>query len=316
MAWIQKITIAELDPFLDRLLEGQNFLDHLINFIHDLKIKVDLPGIDVQELDISLSGNILKISRKKNGEITTENKERDFIVAESAKMKVALGIADSMAKTNDAVMIFGASGTGKDLFARTIHRQSLRCGDPFIWLHCGTINDRRAEQQLQDYLLETKSGTLYIDEIEDLDMETQRLLLNLLEKPVTRQEMRLITATSADLESLVREGLFLNELLVLLQGCYIGLPPLRERKEDINPLAHYHIEQLCRNRGLITKILSPEYLQILGIYSWPGNVRELVNTLDQSLISSGDKKTLFAKNLPAHIRIQTISSSARQKQGL
>ena len=109
---------------------------------------------------------------------------------------------------------------------------------------------------------------------------------------------------------------FSAKLFALLQDGYIELMELKNRREDIRPLAFYHTERLCRSKGLALKTLSPEYLNRLELYSWPGNVRELINTLEQSLLTARDKKTLFAKDLPAHIRISTIRDAAEQKKGI
>jgi len=316
MTFTQKMKISELKPFMEYFLAIQSSPAELIKVLQELKLEVDLPGIDEKELNLSFSENTLKLSKKKNIEEKSTWTEPGSIVAKSGKTKVALGLADSMAKTDDPVVIHGENGTGKTLFARTIHQQSARGKQPFVCFPCGVIEKNGAEQQIIDLLAEVGTGTLFFDEIQDLDIDTQRVLQRIIHNPVEQKTFRVITATSTDLYNLVRKGEFSAELLAMLQGCYIELSPLQERKEEIEALVTFYIEQLCQRRGLESKNISPEVMRILEAYHWPGNVRELVNTLEQLLSMAQDKKTLFIKDLPAHIRIQTIKSSAAQKKGL
>jgi len=316
MTFTQKMKISELKPFMESFLAIQSSPAELIKVLQELKLEVDLPGIDVKELNLSFSKNTLKLSRQEVIEEPSVGTEPGSIVAKSANTKVALGLADSMAKTDDPVVIYGENGTGKTLFARTIHQQSARSKQPFVCFPCGVIEKNGAEQQIIDLLAEVGTGTLFFDEIQDLDVDTQRVLQKNIANPVEQKVFRVISATSADLYNLVRKGEFSAELLAILQGCYIELLPLQERKEEISSLVTFYIEQICQRRGLESKKISPEVMRILEAYPWPGNIRELVNTLEQLLSMAQEKKTLFAKDLPAHIRIQTIKSSAAQKKGL
>lgn len=316
MTFTQKMKISELKPFMEYLLAIQSSPAEVVKVLRELTLEIDLPGVVENELDLSFSENTLKISRKETAEEKYLQTEPGSIVAKSAKTKVALGVVGRMARTDDPVMIFGENGTGKTLFARTIHQQSARAMQPFVCFPCGVIEKNGVEQQILDLLAEAGTGTLFFDEIQDLDVDTQGVLQKIIRKPVEQQNFRVITATSADLDNLVQKGEFSADLLALLQGCYIELLPLQERKEDIEALVTFYIEQFCQQRGLEPKNISPEVMRILEAYHWPGNVRELVNTLEQLLSMAQEKKTLFAKDLPAHIRIQTIKSSAAQKKGL
>ncbi len=316
MTFTHRLKLAELKPFWEHLLTVQDSPNQLFNLFKELTIEVDLPEVDDRELDIGFSDNTLNISRKVSIEEAPLRGVPGSIIAKNAKTKVALGIVGRMTKTDDTVMIFGENGTGKDLFARTIHQQSSRSLQPFVCLSCGTVDKKGAKQQMIDSLVEVGTGTLFLDDIQDLDMDTQRILQKLIRNPVDQNYFRLITSTNIDLDEQVRKGEFSAELLAILQGCYIELLPLAERKEDIGALLAYYIEQLCQDNGLESKRLSPELLRILEAYHWPGNVRELVNTVEQLLITAQDKKTLFARDLPAHIRIQAIESSAAHKKGL
>lgn len=316
MTFTQKMKISELKPFMESFLAIQSSPAELIKVLQELTLEVDLPGIDVQGLYLSFSENTLKLSGKEDIEEKSSGTEPGSIVAKSANTKVALSLTDSMAKTDDPVVIFGENGTGKTLFARTIHQQSGRSKQPFVCFPCGGIEKNGVEQQIIDLLAEVGAGTLFFDEIQDLDIDSQRVLQKNIGNPIEQKEFRVITATSANLYNMVRKGEFSAELLAILQGCYIELLPLQERKEEIEALVTFYVEQICQRRGLESKQISPEVMRILEAYHWPGNVRELVNTLEQLLSMAQEKKTLFAKDLPAHIRIQTIKSSAAQKKGL
>ncbi len=316
MTFTQKLKLSELKPFLDHLLVAQDSPDQLLNLIKELTIAVDLPEVDEKELNLSFFDHTLKISRKQSAEETPIHNAPGSIIAENSKTKVALGIVVRMATTDDPVVICGESGTGKDLFARTIHLQSPRRAEPFVSLHCGTIGEKETKQQIITALVEVDTGTLFLDNIQNLDLDSQKILRKIIHNPVEQKYFRLITATNVDLDEQVRKGEFSAELLAILSGCYIDLLPLEERKEDIGALLTYYIEQLCRSRGMEVKCLSPELLRILEAYHWPGNVRELVNTVKQLLITAQEKKTLFAKDLPAHIRIKAIESLAADKKGL
>ncbi|MEA3544806.1 MAG: sigma 54-interacting transcriptional regulator [Thermodesulfobacteriota bacterium] len=316
MTFTQKMKVFELKPFMESIFAIQGSSAELIKVLQELKLEVDLPGIDAKELNLSFSKNTLTLSRKGDIEEKSTRTEPGNIVAKSANTKVALGLADSMARTADPVVIYGENGTGKTLFARTIHQKGPRSKQPFVCFPCGVVEIDGVEQQIIDLLAELGSGTLYFDEIQDLDVDTQEVLYEIIHNPVSQKTFRVITATSVDLDSLVQKGEFSADLWTLLQGCYIELLPLRERKDEIEVLVTFYLKQLCQRRGLEPKKISPEVMNILEAYRWPGNVRELVNTLEQLLSMAQEKKTLFAKDLPAHIRIQTIESSAAQKKGL
>ncbi len=316
MTFTRKIKIAELKSFWDYLLTFQSSSEQLFNLFKELTIEVDLPEADGKEFNIGFSSNTLKISRKEAAEEPSFRAAPGNIVAKNVKTKVAVGLVERMIRTDDPVVIFGENGTGKDLFARTIHQQSPRSTQPFVCLSCGTVDKKDAKQQMIESLVEVATGTLFLDDIQDLDVDSQRILQKLIHNPVEQNYFRLITSTTVDLDEQVRKGKFSAELLAILRGCYIELLPLGERKEDIGALLTYYIAQFCQDNGLETKQLSPELLRMLEDYHWPGNVRELVNTVEQLLLTAQDKKTLFAKDLPAHIRIQSIGSSAAHKKGL
>jgi len=316
MLFTQKMKISDIESFQEQVLKGQDLPDYLVHLFENLKIEIDLPGIDEEELNIYFLENTLKIGRIYSSEDKSLQSESESIVAENASTKVARGVVGRMAETDDPVLIYGENGTGKGLFARTIHQRSVRREHPFVSVSCGAIDKSNAKQQMIDYLAAVGSGTLLLDGIQDMDIDTQRMLKKIIRIPVEQRYFRLITTTSADLEELAHQGDFSAELLAILQSCYIELLPLQQRKDDIEALVTFYMEKICRSCGVEPKNFSPDLLRMLESYPWPGNVLELVNTVEQLLMTAQEKRTLFAKDLPTHIRIQTINSSAAQKKGI
>ena len=316
MIFTQNMKISDIKSLQNQLLKELDSPSQWIQLFENMKIEIDLPGIDEKELNIQFSENTLKISKQEKVEDIPPQQEPKSIVAEDASSKVARGVAERMAKTDDPVLIYGENGTGKGLFARTIHQQSGRKDQPFVSIPCGAIDKHNTKQQMMDCLVDVGHGTLLLDGIQDLDIDMQRMLQEIIRVPVEQKYLRLITTTSTDLYEFVRKGKFSAELLAILQSCYIELLPLQQRKEDIEPLVTFYMEKICRSCGLKSKNLSPDLLRMLESYPWPGNVLELVNTVEQLLMTAQEKQTLFAKDLPTHIRIQTINSSAAQKKGI
>lgn len=313
MQFTQNMKLSEVKTLAESISRGG---ESLVSLLQKLCLNIEIPGIDVTELSLSFATDTLKISKKEICDETSSPVSASHIVATNDKTKLALAVANRMAKTDDPVLISGETGTGKDLFARVIHQQSPRGVSPLVSLHSGTVVLEAAKQHMVDALVNVGTGTLLIEEIQDLPLQAQRILQRILHNPVESKYFRVITTTSVDLEAAVQKGQFSAELLQLIKGCHIELLPLRQRKEDVAGLLTYYIDHLCYSGGHPTKQLSPEVLRILELYHWPGNVRELVNTVQQLLLAAQEKKTLFAKDLPAHIRIQTLESAALQKKGL
>jgi PAS domain S-box-containing protein len=227
-----------------------------------------------------------------------------------------------VANTNMPILLIGESGTGKELFAHAIHHVSARRYYPFIRVNCAAIPKDLLETELFGYEpgaftgagSRTKPGkfelahrgTIFLDEISELPMQMQPKLLRILEEKeierlggtrLTRLDFRLIAATQENLEECVSEGKFRKDLYYRLNVIPIQIPPLRERKEDILPIAEQIIEGLNRDLGTNIKKISPEVINIFQNYDWPGNVRELINILER-IISFTDEDTLRTQNLP------------------
>jgi two-component system response regulator AtoC len=203
-----------------------------------------------------------------------------------------------IAPTDVPVLLLGESGTGKDIFARHIHESSLRQGKPFVVnpptlpgaASDGTGTAARVAEWMSRFF---GNGTVYIDEVADLDAETQALLLEILSRRQPQASARLICSSRTDLEQQVRHGRFREDLYYRMSGVCLRLPPLRHRREDIAALAEFFLARQAALFGCPPLRLRPETLAALAEYAWPGNVRELEHVL-RSASAAGDGEAVLA----------------------
>jgi len=229
------------------------------------------------------------------------------MVGKSAVMQGIYHTIEKIAPSDNKVMILGKTGTGKELVARAIHKRSPRAHKRLAILNCNHKSPELVESELFGHLRGSftgavadrmglfeyaDGGTLFLDEIGDLDMTTQGKLLRVLETgemqrigspEVIYVDVRLICATNRDLQKLIHEHTFREDLYYRLKGVTITIPPLKERREDIPELIDFFIENYCVKRGNGIKILEPAARDLLIEYDWPGNVRQLLDVL-QALI--------------------------------
>ena len=230
------------------------------------------------------------------------------MVGESAVMRHLSVVITRLAPMKTTVLIEGDSGTGKEVAARALHRMSSRAGNPFVPLNCGAISPELIESELfghvkgaftgavQSYsglFFYAQGGTLFLDEISELPPALQSKLLRVLEdrkiRPVGSErevpvDVRIIAATNRDLSEEVRAGRFRQDLYYRLEVVTIRIPPLRDRREDIAPLADYFNQQIAAQLGVAPIPFDEEAMQRLVAYHWPGNARELRNFIERSLI--------------------------------
>jgi len=242
-------------------------------------------------------------------QVMTRSVQRDGIIGRSEKMEDIFRLVDRVAPARSTVLITGESGTGKELIARAIHEASPRADNPFVVVNCSNIPSDLLESELFGHtrgaftgavaakkgLFEVAdTGSLFLDEIGDLRPETQVRLLRVLQEreftplgdttPV-RVDVRIIAATNIDLKDAVKNGTFREDLYYRLSVVPIELPPLRQRPEDILPLAQFFIRKYNEeNSRSISEILSPEVLGLLERYNYPGNVRELENIIERAVV--------------------------------
>jgi two-component system, NtrC family, response regulator AtoC len=238
-----------------------------------------------------------------------------------------------IAKSRIPVLVRGETGAGKEVVARTIHDTSPRKAGRFLPLNCGAFTKSLLEAQLFGYERgaftgankTTKGafeladgGTLFLDEVGELSAEAQAALLRVLEtKKLVRVggdeeiavDVRIVTATHRDLESMAREGTFREDLLYRLDGTTLHVPPLRERPEDVEALALQFITEACANDDVPQKSLSLGAMEALLSYSFPGNVRELRNAMVRAVVIA-EGATIEARDLPAKMRTSPPTVSA------
>lgn len=246
------------------------------------------------------------------------------IIGESTKMKQVLEMIQTVAATEATVVIRGESGTGKELVARAIHASSERRFFPIVTMNCGAIPETLLESELFGHekgaftgaqyrrkgrLELADGGTLFLDEIGDIPPRMQVDLLRVLEtKTFTRiggnqeinSDFRLICATNRDLEEMLEEESFREDLYYRINVFTIHVPPLRERREDIPLLTEHFLDQYARAMGKPRMTLSPEARAILVSYRWPGNVRELENAIERALVV-GKTDTIQPNQLPLRV---------------
>jgi len=252
-------------------------------------------------------------------------------IGESPIMKQIMGDVARVAKSNASVFIHGESGTGKEVIAQAIHDQSLRYQRPFIKVNCAAVPDTLIESEffghekgaftganfkrLGRFEL-ANGGTLLLDEITEIPLQLQAKLLRAIQeqefervggtKPV-KVDVRILSTSNRDVKDAIEKKILREDLYYRLNVVPIYLPPLRERKEDILPLAHYFLEQMCQDNHKEKKVLSIEAKNKLLTYHWPGNVRELANILERAVVM--DNAPLIG---PEHLFIENFGNSEKE----
>ncbi len=278
--------------------------------------------------------------RKENLELkallTSEN-AFDRIIGEDELIQKVKAMAAEVAATDATILVRGESGTGKDLLASAIHQHSPRREKPFVTVNCGALPETLLESELfghtkgsftgaiRDHaglFRAAEGGTLFLDEIGETTQAIQVKLLRVLEDKIVTPigstigvpaDVRLITATNADLESLVQSGKFRADLYYRLNVIQISVPPLRERVEDIDILADYFIVRSCKKTDSPPKTISDNARRLLRGYQWPGNVRELQNVIERAVVLS-KSNTLDVSDFPEKLSAEPVVTPATKEQ--
>ena len=306
----------------------------------------------VEDLLLSIN-RALQYQKEKQGSQPLAPVKRERIIGNSPNMRPCFDLLAQAAASEVNVLITGATGTGKELFARAIHSNSPRSAhgsEPaaplkrnpradknFVVVDCAALPETLvesvlfghkkgaftgADQAQHGLVAQADGGTLFLDEVGELPLPVQKNFLRVLQekryRPVgskreRKSNFRLVAATHRDLDQLQQEGKFRQDLLYRLRALTIELPPLRDRKEDIKELVRHHTARLCRSYKMDPKGFAPDLLDALISYEWPGNVRELVNTIDSMLAVAGQDATLFPKHLPLHIRVKIVCNTFKEK---
>ena len=251
--------------------------------------------------------------------------KRYQIVGTSPTLATVLELARTVADSTATVLLLGESGTGKEMFARAIHHWSPRAGRPFIAVNCAALSQELLASELFGHekgaftgairqkpgkVEMAEGGTLFLDEVGEMRPELQTKLLRLLQEREFERvggtrtipaDIRVIAASNRDLEKEVKRSNFREDLFYRLNVVSILLPPLRERRQDVDPLVTFFLQKHAKESGKNLKTISPEAVDVMRTYGWPGNVRELENVIQRGIILSRGER-IELTDLPAEVR--------------
>lgn len=272
----------------------------------------------------------LKIDNQRlRAQLARTNHNLPEIVAQSPQMKEVLRLVQRVAPSDTSVLITGESGTGKELIAQAIHRLSRRSNKTFIDLNCAALQDSLLESELFGHeagafsgararklgLFEiADGGTIFLDEVMEMPAQLQSKLLRALETrsffrvggvKKVEVDVRLVAATNRNTKQAVNDGIFRSDLLYRINSFEVNIPPLRERREDIEPLAQYLLQKVA---GVNAPEITPQAIDALCSFSWSGNVRQLRNCLERAVLLS-DNGRITTKELPPEVVYNTEKTS-------
>jgi two-component system NtrC family response regulator len=281
----------------------------------------------ISEIRLSLSRAIQYAQGLQNRSPLPVDINLEGIVGRSDRFAFCLGRIAQAARSEANVLVTGETGTGKELFAQAIHRNSSRGDKAFVTVDCAALPPTLAEsllfghekgaftgadRPLDGMLLQAHGGTLFLDEIGDISPPIQKAFLRVLQerrfrplgsKNERESDFRVLAATNRNLDELVGSGQFRSDLLYRIRSLAIDIPPLRDHAEDIPELILFYTKRLCNKYNIEAKSFSPEFLTMMNRYNWPGNVRELVNALEWAIAAAFQEPILYPKHLPANIRL-------------
>lgn len=280
----------------------------------------------------------LQYRQEKTGRKPPTALKLNGVIGKSANMGACLDLLAQAAESEVNVLLTGETGTGKEVFARAIHENSVRADSNFVVVDCTALPATLVESVLFGHergaftgadraavglVKQADGGTLFLDEIGELPRAMQKAFLRVLQehrfRPVgakheVESNFRLISATNRNLEKMVQDGAFRSDLLFRVRTLTIDLPPLSARKDDIKELAMYHMARVCERYQIGTKGFSPEFFDALMAHEWPGNVRELVNAIERAISDAYHEPTLFPKHLPLDLRVKVARSSVKKEE--
>jgi two-component system response regulator PilR (NtrC family) len=307
---------------IDALNDGASYY---VEKPFDLEEMKTVIGKTLEHLQMAVEVETLKV---KNRTLQAELDGKygfDGLVGRSPKMQTIFALIQRVAKTGSTIMISGKSGTGKELIARAVHHNSGRGDQAFVSINCGALPTELLESELfghvkgsftgatmtKEGLFEAANGgTIFLDEIGETSSAMQIKLLRVLQERTIRRvggteeipvDVRVITATNQNLEEMVRERSFREDLYYRINVIAIQMPSLKEKREDIQPLAEHFLEKYSERLGKPIPNLSKEALESLESYDWPGNVRQLENVIERAMALETEDE-IQAQSLPPEIR--------------
>jgi two-component system, NtrC family, response regulator len=294
---------------------------------------------DYIEKPSSLSKMLLPVTRALEYRSTRQRKEkpllvrRERIIGRSHQVIRCIEFLADAACDDASVVITGPTGTGKEVFALTLHENSSRAQERFVVVDCAALPENLVESALFGHrrgaftgadrdqpglIQQADGGTLFLDEVGEMPLSIQKSFLRVLQERRYRplgstveltSNFRVIAATNRDLEEMIRQGSFRDDLYYRLRTHHISLPALREREGDVEELALWFIQRFCKDQGITPKGIDKEFMDLLELYPWPGNVRELKNSLGMALQAARFEPVLHSAHLPLEIRIWLARNS-------
>jgi two-component system nitrogen regulation response regulator NtrX len=261
---------------------------------------------------------------------------RHQMIGDSAGLRHVMTAVGRAAPTNATVLIQGESGVGKELVARTIHRNSLRSRERFVQVNCAAIPEELIESELFGHekgsftgatekqvgkFEQADRGTIFLDEVGDMSQKTQAKVLRVLQEGEVERlgsartikvDVRVIAATNKNLEEEIEKGQFREDLYFRLAVIPIQVPPLRERTEDVPPLVRHYMDYFSRENNVRPKRITQAAIEALQRYRWKGNIRELRNTVERMIIMTGGE-AIDVGDLPSVVRIPSSGGGATAK---
>jgi two-component system nitrogen regulation response regulator NtrX len=289
---------------------------------------IEKPFTSERVLVTIAKGLELRELRQENRELKLAMESKYEIVGDSSGLRKVLEALKRAAPTNATVLLFGESGVGKELVARTIHRNSSRAAQRFVQVNCAAIPEELIESELFGHekgsftgatekqigkFEQADRGTIFLDEVADMSQKTQAKVLRVLQEQEVERlgsartikvDVRVIAATNKNLEEAIERGDFREDLYFRLNVIPILVPPLRERREDIPRLVEHFARRFSEEHNMRAKRFDPRATEALQRYRWRGNIRELRNTVERVMImTAGD--VIRAEDLPEEVRVDS-----------
>lgn len=333
--------IKQIDEHLPVImLSAQGRIDVAVDSIKYGAYDYFSKPIDQQKLELSLKNAIRNYDLVKEIQNLKENVKKEYsfdnIISADGKMQDVFKLVSKVLDNDITVLIYGESGTGKELIARAIHYNGRRKDKPFIVVNCASIPRELLESELFGHekgsftgahqrklgkFEMAKDGTIFLDEVGELEMLLQAKLLRVIQEKefervggneLIKTNVRIISATNRELKQAVEQKQFREDLFYRLNSFPISIPPIRQRRSDILVLTEFFLEEFNKKLQRNVKGFSKKALKLIYEYDWPGNVREMENTIERCMIIS-EKDTLDIDDLPQHIRAADPSISTDQQ---
>lgn len=296
--------------------------------------------IDQQKLELAIKNSIKNYDLTRELQNLKENVKKEYsfdsIISSDGKMQDVFKLVTKVLHNDITVLIYGESGTGKELIARAIHYNGQRKDKPFVVVNCASIPRELLESELFGHekgsftgahqrklgkFEYAKDGTIFLDEVGELEMMLQAKLLRVIQQrefervggtELIKTNVRIISATNRDLKHAVEQKQFREDLFYRLNSFPIFIPPIRQRRADILVLTEFFVDEFNKKLQRNVKGFTKKALKLIYEYDWPGNVREMENTIERCMIIS-DKDQLDVDDLPQHIRAADTSAVVDQQ---